>query len=216
MTDGTLRLHEILGTMPLVAILRGIRPEEAVAVGEALVGAGIRIVEVPLNSPDPFASIALLAGALAGRALVGAGTVLAESDVDRVAGAGGAVIVSPNTNPAVIRRSKACGLVSLPGFMTASEAFAALDAGADGLKLFPAEMAPPAAVRALRAVLPRATPLLIVGGVSVDTIQPYLMAGADGFGIGSDLYRPGRPAGDVGLRAAALVAAMTSARESKA
>lgn len=206
-------LEEAMGRMPVVAILRGLSPDEAVAVGEAIVGAGIVMLEVPLNSPEPFESIARLARALGHRALIGAGTVLTEADVDRVAAAGGAVVVSPNTDPGVIGRTKALGLVSLPGFFTPSEAFAALAAGADGLKLFPAEMASPAAVRALRAVLPKGTQLLAVGGVSPQTIPPFLSAGVDGFGVGSDLYRAGRDADDVALRAAALVAAVNSARE---
>ena len=194
--------------MPLVAILRGIRPSEALAIGEAVAAAGIPIIEIPLNSPDPFTSIAMLAGALKGRAIVGAGTVLAGADVDRVAEAGGTIVVSPNTDLAVIRRSKALGLLSLPGFLTPSEAFAALAAGCDALKLFPAEMAPPPIVRAMRAVLPREARLLVVGGVSPQTIAPYLSAGVDGFGVGSDIFKPGRDADDVGSRAAALVAAV--------
>lgn len=206
-------LDEALAAMPIVAILRGIEPTEAVAIGEAVVAAGISILEVPLNSPDPFTSIAMLASALKGRALVGAGTVLTVEAADRVAEAGGALVVSPNTDPAVIRRTKANGMLSLPGFLTPSEAFAALQAGADALKLFPAEMASPAVIRALRAVLPRQTRLLVVGGVSAQTIPPYLAAGVAGFGIGSDLYKPGRDADDVGLRAAALVAAVRQAKE---
>jgi 2-dehydro-3-deoxyphosphogalactonate aldolase len=206
-------IADALAAMPLVAILRGIDPQEALPIGRAIVAAGLRILEVPLNSPDPFTSIARLAGALGEHALVGGGTVLNEADVDQVAEAGGTIIVSPNTNPAVIRRSKAKGMVSLPGFLTPSEAFVALAAGADALKLFPAEMAPPAVARALRAVLPRGTRLLAVGGISAETIPAYLAAGIDGFGVGSDLYKPGRDADDVGLRAAALVAAVKSARE---
>jgi 2-dehydro-3-deoxyphosphogalactonate aldolase len=209
-------LSDALDAMPLVAILRGVAPPEAVEIGEAVVEAGIRIVEVPLNSPDPYTSIAMLSGRLRGKALVGAGTVLTDEQVDRVADAAGALIVSPNTNPAVIRRSKLKGMVSLPGFLTPSEAFAALDAGCDALKLFPAEMAAPATVRALKAVLPREARLLVVGGVSPETVGPYLKAGVDGFGVGSDLYKPGRDAEDVGLRAAALVAAVKSAREALA
>jgi 2-dehydro-3-deoxyphosphogalactonate aldolase len=207
-------LDDALAAMPIVAILRGVQPTEAVAIGEAVAAAGIPIIEVPLNSPDPFTSIAMLVRALKGRALVGAGTVLSEADVDRVAEAGGEIVVSPNTDLAVIRRSKAQHLLSLPGFLTPSEAFAALAAGADALKLFPAEMAPPSVVRAMRAVLPKTVRLLVVGGVSPQTVGPYLAAGVDGFGAGSDIYKPGRDADDVGLRAAALVAAVKQARES--
>ncbi|MFN8829098.1 MAG: 2-dehydro-3-deoxy-6-phosphogalactonate aldolase [Labrys sp. (in: a-proteobacteria)] len=209
-------LDDALASMPIVAILRGLKPEEAVAIGEAIVGAGVRILEVPLNSPEPLVSIGRLATALAGRALIGAGTVLAPADVDAVKAAGGTVIVSPNMNPAVIQRSKAAGMVSLPGVFTPTEAFAALEAGADGLKIFPAEMASPATVRALRAVLPKGTRVLVVGGVSPETIPPYLTVGVDGFGVGSDLYKPGRDADEVGRRAAALVAAINKAREAMA
>lgn len=205
-------LDDALSAMPLVAILRGVKPEEAVAIAQAIATAGIRIIEIPLNSPDPFTSIGRVARALAGQALVGAGTVLTEAQVDEVAEAGGTVVVSPNTNTAVIRRTKARGMLSLPGFLSPSEAFAALEAGADALKLFPAEMAPPPVVKALRAVLPKAARLLVVGGVSPQTIPPYLAVGVDGFGVGSDLYKPGRDADDVGLRAAALVEAVRLAR----
>lgn len=208
-------LEEALHDMPLVAILRGVKPTEVVAIGEAIAAAGIHLIEVPLNSPDPFTSIAVLAQALKGRALVGAGTVLTIEDVDRVWEAKGELIVSPNTDLSVIRRTREKGLLSLPGFLTPSEAFAALDAGCHALKLFPAEMAPPSVVRALRAVLPRQAKLLIVGGVSPQTIAPYLSAGVDGFGVGSDIFKPGRDADDVGLRAAALVAAVKSAREAQ-
>jgi 2-dehydro-3-deoxyphosphogalactonate aldolase len=206
---------EALADMPLVAILRGVKPTEAVEIGEAVVAAGIRLVEVPLNSPDPYTSIAMLSGALKGRAIVGAGTVLSEEEVDRVADAAGHLVVSPNTDVAVIARTKRRGMISLPGFLTPSEGFAALGAGCDGLKLFPAEMAPPAIIRALRAVIPKDARLLVVGGVSAQTIAPYLAAGVDGFGVGSDLYKPGRDADDVGLRAAALVAAVKGAREAR-
>ena len=209
-------LDDALAAMPLVAILRGLKPDEAVAIGEAIVAAGIFILEVPLNSPEPFVSIERLSKALAGRALVGAGTVLTPADVDRVKAAGGTVVVSPNMNAAVIQRTKALGMLSLPGVLTPTEAFGALEAGADGLKIFPAEMAPPAVVRAMRAVLPKGTKVLVVGGVSPQTIPPYLTAGVDGFGVGSDLFKPGRDADEVGLRAAALVTAVHAARESQA
>ncbi|MDQ0396048.1 2-dehydro-3-deoxy-6-phosphogalactonate aldolase [Labrys monachus] len=208
----SLTLDAALAGMPLIAILRGVKPDEVEAVAEAIVAAGIRIIEVPLNSPEPFDSIGRIARSLEGRALVGAGTVLNPADVGRVAAAGGTVIVSPNTNVEVIRASKASGLLSLPGFFTPSEAFAALEAGADALKLFPAEMASPAAVKGLRAVLPRGTKLLVVGGVSPQTIPPFLAAGVDGFGVGSDLYAVGRSAEEVGRRAEALAASVRAAR----
>jgi 2-dehydro-3-deoxyphosphogalactonate aldolase len=209
-------LAQALQDMPLVAILRGLTPEDSVAVAEAIVAAGVSVIEVPLNSPRPFASIERLARALQGRALVGAGTVLTPADVDAVAGAGGALVVSPNTDPEIIRRTKERGMASLPGFLTPTEAFAAIEAGADALKLFPAEMAPPPIIRAMRAVLPKGTRLLVVGGVNPQTIPPYLAAGVDGFGVGSELYKPGRDADDVGLRAASLVAAVKRAREGSA
>jgi 2-dehydro-3-deoxyphosphogalactonate aldolase len=208
----TLTLDSALAAMPLVAILRGVTPDEVEAIAEAIVVAGIGIIEVPLNSPDPFTSIRRLARNLEGRALVGAGTVLKLSDVERVADAGGTVIVSPNTDIEVIRASKARGLLSLPGFFTVSEAFDALEAGADALKLFPAEMASPAGVKAMRAVLPKGTRLLAVGGISPQTIPPYLAAGVDGFGVGSDLYAVGRSAEEVGKRAEALTAAVRAMR----
>jgi 2-dehydro-3-deoxyphosphogalactonate aldolase len=208
----TLTLDSALAAMPLVAILRGVTPDEVEAIAEAIVVAGIGIIEVPLNSPDPFTSIQRLARNLEGRALVGAGTVLKMSDVERVADAGGTVIVSPNTDIEVIRASKARGLLSLPGFFTVSEAFDALEAGADALKLFPAEMASPAGVKAMRAVLPKGTRLLAVGGISPQTIPPYLAAGVDGFGVGSDLYAVGRSAEEVGKRAQALTAAVRAMR----
>jgi 2-dehydro-3-deoxyphosphogalactonate aldolase len=206
----SLTLESALAGMPLVAILRGVRPDEVEAIADAIVAAGIRIIEVPLNSPDPFDSIARLGKRLDGRALIGAGTVLTTADVDKVAAAGGTVIVSPNTNVEVIKRSKALGLLSLPGFFTPTEAFAALEAGADALKLFPAEMASPAAVKAMRAVLPKTTKLLVVGGVSPQTIPPYLAVGVNGFGVGSDLYAIGRTAADVGQRAQALAKAVAA------
>ena len=193
---------------PLIAILRGITPDEAVPVGEALVGAGIGIIEVPLNSPDPLESIARLAACLGERALVGAGTVLTAGEVSQVADAGGRIVVSPNTDPAVIAATRAAGLVSAPGYFTPTEAFAALAAGADALKLFPAEAAGPALVKAHRAVLPQAVPLLVVGGVTPDRVGAYLEAGASGFGLGGGLYRPGDDPDTVARRARAYVAAL--------
>jgi 2-dehydro-3-deoxyphosphogalactonate aldolase len=194
-----------LAECPLVAILRGVTPDEAEAIGEAIFEAGIRIVEVPLNSPDPFASIERLARRFGDRALIGAGTVLDAGDVARVSEAGGRVVVSPNTSEPVIEAAVAAGLVSLPGYFTPSEAFTALRAGATGLKLFPAEGAAPAVVKAQRAVLPRDVPLLVVGGIHPGNMQPWLDAGAQGFGLGSGLYRPGQSAQETAAKARAYV-----------
>ena len=194
-----------LGECPLVAIIRGVTPGEVEAIGAALYEGGIRIIEVPLNSPDPLASIAILARSLGDRALIGAGTVLDPEQVGEVAAAGGRLIVSPNTNPAVIDASARAGLVSMPGYFTPSEAFAALRAGAHGLKLFPAEGASPAVVKAQRAVLPRDVPLLVVGGVKPETMAPWIEAGADGFGLGGGLYQPGQSAEETGRRTRAYV-----------
>ncbi len=201
---------EALISLPLIAILRGLKPEEAVEIGEALVSAGFRCLEVPLNSPSPLDSIARLRAALGDRAIVGAGTVLTPDQIAEVAGAGGQIVVSPNTDPAVIRATKAAGLISLPGFFTASEAFAALAAGADGLKLFPAEAGGPLVVKALKAVLPPGCGVFAVGGIEPSTMGVYRAAGAAGFGIGSSLYAPGRTAGEVHTRARAFVEAWTN------
>ena len=193
---------------PLVAILRGLTPDEAEGAGAALIAAGVRIIEVPLNSPSPLDSIARLAARFGDEALIGAGTVLTPADVARVADAGGGLIVSPNTDPRVIRAAKSAGLASAPGCFTPTEAFAALEAGADALKLFPAEAAPPAVVKALRAVLPRDVPLIAVGGITPGAMADYRAAGADGFGLGSALYSPGMAAADVATRARGFVAAL--------
>lgn len=197
---------------PLIAILRGIRPEEAIAVGEALVTAGIRIVEVPLNSPQPFESIAVLAAQFGDEVLIGAGTVLNPADVAKIAGCGAQLMVSPNTNPSVIAAAVAAELVALPGCFTPSEAFAALAAGAHGLKLFPAEAASPEVLKAMRAVLPSAAPVFAVGSITLAKIEPYLAAGASGFGLGGALYRPGDSAAQVRANALAFVAALREAR----
>lgn len=193
---------------PLIAIIRGVRPDEAEAVGEAVLSAGIRIVEVPLNSPDPLASIERLAKRFGGEALIGAGTVLDPDDVKRVARAGGRIIVSPSTDAAVIRETWDAGLVSAPGFFTPSEAFCALKAGAHALKLFPAEAASPAVAKAMKAVLPADAPLIVVGGVKPDAMRSWLDAGASGFGLGSGLYRPGQSAADTAAKAKAYVEAL--------
>ena len=193
-----------LAECPLVAIIRGVTPGEVEAIGAALHEAGIRIIEVPLNSPDPLASIERLARSFADSALVGAGTVLDPADVRRVRDVGGRIVVSPNTFAPVIEATAAAGLVSLPGFFTPSEAFEAQRAGATGLKLFPAEGAAPAVVKAQRAVLPKGTPLLVVGGVSPENMQPWIDAGANGFGLGSALFTPTLSAAEVAENARAF------------
>lgn len=202
------RFEAAFAACPLVAILRGLTPDAAPDVGDALVEAGFRLIEVPLNSPEPLRSIAILAERLAGRAVVGAGTVLTPAQVDAVATAGGTLVVSPNVDPAVIAATVAAGLVSLPGYQTPTEAFTALAAGATALKLFPADVATPLALKAHRAVLPPGTRVLAVGGVVPDSIAGWRQAGADGFGLGSNLYRPGKAADDVARDAASFVAAL--------
>ncbi len=199
------RWKAALAELPLVAILRGLRPDEAVAVGEKLVEAGFRIVEVPLNSPDPFDSIKLLAEALGERAIVGAGTVLTVADVEILKAVGGRICISPNADPEVIHRAKALGLISFPAFFTATEAFSAIEAGADALKLFPAELAGPKGLKALKAVLPKAMPVFPVGGVDPGGMKDYIDAGAAGFGIGSAVYKPGDTAEVVFNKAKAFV-----------
>ena len=196
---------------PLIAILRGIKPEEAVEVGEALVASGITLIEVPLNSPQPLESIEMLAKALGNRALIGAGTVMSIGEAEAVAGCGGQIIVSPNTNPRVIEKARALGLVSLPGCFTPTEAAMALEAGAHGLKLFPGELVTPASARALAAVMPRNTRMILVGGVSVATLPNWVGGAIHGFGIGSALFKPGMSAADVTASATAFVQAWRAA-----
>jgi 2-dehydro-3-deoxyphosphogalactonate aldolase len=195
---------------PLVAIIRGVTPAEAGDIAQALFDGGIGIIEVPLNSPDPMASIRTIADALGERALVGAGTVLTRDDVARVKDAGGRLIVSPNTNPAVIRAAVEAGMVSLPGGFTPSEMFAALESGAHALKLFPAEAASPKVVKSLRAVLPKDVPLLVVGGVTPESVGGWMEAGANGFGLGGGLYRPGQSPQETLDKARAYVAAVNA------
>lgn len=192
---------------PLIAILRGVKPDEVEAIGDELVAAGFTLIEVPMNSPEPLESVSRLAKRFAGRAVIGAGTVLKVAQVQAVADAGGTMIISPNANLDVIRASAAAGLVSLPGILTPSEAFAALDAGATALKLFPAEAASPTVLKAMRAVLTEAR-ILPVGGVSPDTMAPWIAAGAPGFGLGSALYKVGMSAEQVGANARAFIAAL--------
>lgn len=201
-------LDTCLARCPLIAILRGVTPGEAEAIGDALAEAGIAIIEVPLNSPDPLRSIEALARRLGETVLVGAGTVLSVPDVRSVRDAGGRIIVSPNTDIEVIAASADAGLVSAPGYFTPSEGFAALKAGAHALKLFPAEAAGPAVVKAQRAVLPKRVPLLVVGGVTPQSMRPWLDAGANGFGIGSGIYKPGDTPAEAGAKARAFIAAL--------
>ena len=199
-------LHRYLDECPLVAILRGIGPEDAQAVADAVYESGIRIIEIPFNSPDPLRSIELLARSFGERALVGAGTVLDPTDVARVRDAGGRLVVSPDTNNAVISATAAAGMVSCPAFFTPTEAFTALRSGATALKLFPAEAAAPAVLKAQLAILPKDVTVLIVGGIKPDNMRPWLDAGAAGFGLGSGLYKPGQSAADTLEKARAYVA----------
>ena len=190
---------------PLVAILRGVRPDEVEPIGDALVDAGFTLIEVPMNSPDPLVSIGRLARRLEGKALVGAGTVLTPDQVDAVQQAGGQLIISPNSNLSVIARSAEAGLISMPGYFTPTEAFAAVQAGASALKLFPAEAATPTVLKAQRAVLPKELPVLAVGGINPGNMGPWVAAGADGFGLGSALYKPGGTAAQVREAAQAFI-----------
>ena len=199
-----------LAECPLIAILRGLRPDEAEAIGDALYEGGIRIIEVPLNSPEPLDSIARLSARLGEKALIGAGTVLGVDDVGRVRAAGGRLIVSPSCNADVIAATAAAGLVSCPGFFTPTEAFVAHGAGAHALKLFPAEAATPAVLRSMRAVLPKDLPIIVVGSVTPESMAPWRTAGADGFGLGSGLFRPGQLPADTMDKARAYVAALGS------
>lgn len=200
-------LDDALAFCPLVAILRGITPSETLAVGQVLFDAGLRVIEVPLNSPDPLKSIELLAGQFGGNAIIGAGTVMTPDDVIDVRDAGGELIVMPHSDAEVIEEAKAEGLYCLPGVATPTEGFLALTHGADGLKMFPGEAMPPKILRAWRSVFPDTIKLLPVGGISVENIPDYLAAGASGFGIATSLYTPGRSADDVRQRAVALIAA---------
>jgi 2-dehydro-3-deoxyphosphogalactonate aldolase len=197
--------HRYLDQCPLIAIIRGVTPGEAEAIGDALIEGGIRIIEVPLNSPDPLASIERLANKFGDRALVGAGTVLRAEDVARVRDAGGRIIVSPDTNIDVIAAAASAGLVASPGYFTPSEAFAAIRAGATALKLFPAEAASPAVLKAQLAVIPREVPILAVGGIKPDNMRPWLDAGASGFGLGGGLYQPSQSPEETLAKARAYV-----------
>ena len=200
-------MKEYLDRLPLIAILRGVTPDDVVSIGEALVRAGFSIIEVPLNSPNPYESIQRLQRAVGHHALIGAGTVMGADDVKRVVAAGGRLIVMPHSDPVVIRAAKAADLSCYAGVATPNEGFAALANGADGLKLFPAALVSPSVVNAMRSVFPADTHLFPVGGITPDAMGPYLRAGADGFGLGSALYKRGDDANMVAANAAAFVAA---------
>jgi 2-dehydro-3-deoxyphosphogalactonate aldolase len=206
MTNKLARFNAAFAALPLVAILRGLEPAEALPVGRALVEAGFTLLEVPLNSPDPMQSIALLSSHFP-QVVVGAGTVLTAAQVHDVHAAGGQMVIAPNFSELVVRETLRLGLVSLPGIITPTEAFAALAAGANALKLFPAELASPAVVKALLAVLPPGTRILPVGGIDAASLPAWQRAGASGFGIGSSLYKPGKEVAEIAHDAAGLVAA---------
>lgn len=200
-------IEEALSVCPIVAILRGLEPDRAEEIGQALFDAGIRVIEVPLNSPEPFESIASLTRLLGDRAVIGAGTVLTDEDVRGVAAAGGRLVVSPNTDKRVIDETKLCGLISMPGFFTPTEAFQALSAGADYLKLFPGDAIQPKIVSALRAVLPPDRGIVVTGGVGLDNIADFFAAGARAIAVGSSIFKSGKPVDRIGADAAALIAA---------
>ena len=204
----TMNLREHLLACPLLAILRGIQPSEVEAIAAVLINAGISNIEIPLNSPQGLDSIGKLASRYDDKILIGAGTVLRVGEVDSVAAVGGRLIVSPHVNVNVVRRAKALNLIALPGAATPTEAYRAMDAGADGIKMFPAEMLPPSVVRAWRAVLPQNIPLLPVGGIVADNTAAYRAAGASGFGIGSSLYKPGMSTEEVKRAASALISSL--------
>jgi 2-dehydro-3-deoxyphosphogalactonate aldolase len=201
-------LNAFLGQCRLIAIIRGVRPDEVEAIGQAIFDAGIRIIEVPLNSPDPLDSIGRLSAMFGDRALIGGGTVLAPEQVAQVRAAGGRLVVSPNTNVEVISETAEAGLVSCPGYFTPSDAFDALEAGATALKLFPAEAASPTVLKAQRAVFPKDVPVIIVGGVKPDSMRPWVDAGAQGFGLGGGLYQAGQSVEETAQKARAYVAGL--------
>ena len=203
--------HNLENRLPLVAILRGLEPERALDVAWALLEAGFDILEVPMNSPDPVGSIEKIAAALGDKALVGAGTVLNTSQVDELADRGAQLVVSPNCNPAVISRTAERGMVSFPGVLTPSEMFAAIEAGATGLKIFPAELFSAAGVKAVKAVLPPHIPVYVVGGINAGNMREFLGAGAAGFGMGSAVFKPGKPLEDIARDAREIVTAFKTA-----
>ena len=207
-----MKLEDALEACGIIAILRGVTPEEAVTVSQALYDAGIRVVEVPLNSPEPFRSIEIIAKEFSGRMVVGAGTVLTVQDVNVLKAHGGQISVSPDGNEAVIARANELGMVPLPGVFTPTEAFAAIRAGARHLKLFPAEAASPATIKAWKAVLPAHVKIYAVGGVTPENMGDWLAAGASGFGIGSSLFKPSMSMAKIGESAHSLVAAWKRAK----
>jgi 2-dehydro-3-deoxyphosphogalactonate aldolase len=209
---GTTAFDAAFSSLPLVAILRGVKSDEVEPIGRTLYEEGFRLIEVPLNSPEPFESIARLARILPQDAVIGAGTVIEPADVARVKDGGGRLIVMPHGDVAVIRAAKAAGMWCLPGVSTPTEAFAAIAAGADAIKIFPAEVITPVVLRAMRAVLPPTLRVLPVGGIKPDSMQPFLEAGANGFGLGSALYAPGMTTATVGERARAFVSAWQARR----
>jgi 2-dehydro-3-deoxyphosphogalactonate aldolase len=208
MKDSSMTFQDALQACNLVAILRGITPDEAEPIGEALIEAGWRIIEVPLNSPEPLKSIEKLQKRFGDRALIGAGTVLTTAQVADVASTGATVIISPNANLSVIEASVSRGMISLPGVATPSEAFAAIGAGATGIKAFPAEAIPPMVIKAWRAVLPKDMPVLAVGGITPDNMKSFIDAGTNGFGIGGSLYKPGDDVASVAAKAKLFIEAM--------
>lgn len=216
MPDAPTEFLERLGQTPIIAILRGVQPHEVEDIGAALIAEGVRIIEVPLNSPRPYDSITRLQNRFGAEALIGAGTVVTEDQVGACHAAGARIIVSPNTDPRVIGATCRLGLASAPGCATPSEAFTALDAGAHAIKLFPGELIPPRVVKALRAVLPPETRVLIVGGAGADNLADYHAAGAAGFGIGGSLYRPGDAAWEVADKARAIVEAYKALPKARA
>lgn len=195
----------------IIAILRGVKPDEVVAICETILEAGIDRIEVPLNSPQPFDSIGLIAEAFGDRALIGAGTVLTPEDAQRVKEVGGALVVSPDTNPAVIKKTKELGMQSFPGVMTPTDCFTALRAGADGLKFFPGNLVGPAGLKAMRAVIPAEVPAYAVGGAGPENFAEWAAAGATGFGIGSAIYKAGYSVAEVRAKADAIVASYDKA-----
>lgn len=211
-----MNLNELLNKMPLVAVLRHIKPEEAIEIGQVLIDAGFLCLEVPMNSPNPCESIRLMAEAFGDKALIGAGTVVTVEQVQQVADAGGKIIIMPHTDIDIVKQSKALGLTCVPGISTPSEAYAAINAGADAIKLFPAEGNPPAVLKAMRAILPKELPVIPTGGITPEKMADYMKVGATGFGLGSALYKPGDSADVVRKKANGFVVAVDLIRGAQA